>query len=101
MDINLKKELILFFAECGVECNKTRNAVEKQLKKLMGLHRYEEYLNITDQVKAETLPIKHTYDCMTTLKEANTLITHQAKVFVNVSAHLYTFINPCLNPGSP
>ena len=99
MDKNLKKEMILFFAECGVESKKTTEAVEKQLRKLMGHHRYEEYLNITDQVHAETLPIKHTYDCMTTLKEANTLITHQAKIFVDVSAHLYTFIKPLLKSG--
>ena len=94
-----KSDFASFCLENGIDPQKTPEAVEKRLKRLMGKNRYEKYLDTTDHVHAGLLPIKHTYDCMNSLEEANCLISHQAEIFVNVSFAVYLKIKDRLIPG--
>ena len=94
--LNLKKEITESFLKCGIDSSMDTYAVELHLKSLMGNKRYTEYLKVTEAVHEGEIPIKYTYNCANTLKEANTLITHQGEVFVDVSTHIYTALKPLL-----
>ena len=95
----LKKEIISFYTKCGINLTKDPNKLDRQLKKLMGSSRYKNYLDTTEQVHNGIIPIHYTYNCMNTLLEANTLISHQAEVFVDVSEQIYNELKPFLNKG--
>ena len=79
--LNLKKEIAESFLKCGINSS---------------MDTYAEYLKVTEAVHEGEIPIKYTYNCANTLKEANTLITHQGEVFVDVSTHIYTALKPLL-----
>ena len=95
----LKDEIISFYTKCGINFTKDPNKIDLQLKKLMGLSRYKNYLDTTEKVHKGLIPIHYTYHCMNTRLEANTLISHQAEVFVDVSEQIYNEIKPLLNKG--
>jgi SAM-dependent methyltransferase len=56
--------------------------IEDRLRQLMGPKRYKNYLDTSDEVHAGRLPISATYANVTTLKEANMLMSHQAGAMI-------------------
>jgi SAM-dependent methyltransferase len=97
---NTKNEMVSFFTKYGLQFGKSEQAIAKHLLRLLGQERYDNFLDVTEAAEAGDVPRQALYELMETPAEANTLISIQSKVFLDVSAILYLAISPLIRPGT-
>lgn len=90
MNISTKfrKQFVSFLRRDGFSVTGKHQVIERQLAKLMGSERYENYLDTGDALRAGTVTVSDLYQTMVTKEEFHLLFSYQVDVMIEVGAWL-------------
>ena len=87
---NNRQSIKSYFAKAGVKFDISEDAWHRQLERLLGADRFDEWQNIRMQRQIDGFDITHEYQMVESAAEANMLFSMQANVMLAIATWIDT-----------